>query len=216
MKASRFVQGCVAVVVMMLAVSAADAYIIIRWNSGPQPFIEFGTTATASEYLADPSMGVDSGSLVQLIWSSDDSYADMPLIGDADPSFNDYVIDAHVVSAAQGLYEGYIEDRGGVEYDYTSVPGLTDDGTFEAGYVYARVFDAETPTVGAHYWQSPHLGGLQTDPNRDQPNSWDRLVWPTDGSNPTPLDMTIVPEPGTLALFGLGLATIAMRRRLRK
>jgi hypothetical protein len=78
-------------------------------------------------------------------------------------------------------------------------------GAYAGGYVYARFFQTLTPVGGDYYNTSALSGALADYPSLNTYN----VAGIT-------MDQTIVPEPGTLALLGLGLAAVALRRRMRK
>jgi hypothetical protein len=81
------------------------------------------------------------------------------------------------------------------------------DTLAEGNILYVVAFNQATiPTVGSTFWYSECVGGPYT--MGDQPR--ESHDFGGDGS------WVFVPEPGTLALFALGLVTVAAGRRFRK
>jgi hypothetical protein len=82
--------------------------------------------------------------------------------------------------------------------------------------VYVRVFNTATPTVTDQYallfGAGKSMGDLYHVPLLPEPISTHSF----DPGGAAQGDWQPIPEPGTLALFGLGLLTIVVRRRLRK
>jgi hypothetical protein len=202
----RKVSALVMLVAMLAAVSNSEAYIRVVWGQ-TAPTMEFGQVSYAGVN------GVNAGCLVQLIWSLDGIIDPVALNGSA--TGNDQVLATDVFVDGGPGFEGFLLGHTGDQYVYTDLVGLTGNAQFVSGRLYMRAFDQPSGSIGygTHYLQSALVGG----PLADSPtNVNDYNVVDYTGGVPVALNMTIVPEPGTLALFGIGLVTLAARRRMRK
>lgn len=92
-------------------------------------------------------------------------------------------------------------------------PGDVGGNDPNAGQLYMRIFDSAAPAIGSRYFQSNPIAtsGLPvyvpsdpgTQPNLDL------------NPNASQVNGTVIPEPATVALWGLGLVTILVRRKIR-
>ena len=113
----------------------------------------------------------------------------------------------------------------------TTLGGWSDPGYFVTTYtstggvsVFTRVYNSPNfvndanPGTATEYVNlsfSPYTtADVQTVP--DITDGGDTWSYNTGGSNPTGGDWLPVPEPGTLALMGVGFMAVAVRRRLKK
>lgn len=199
---------CAAAVLSMVA-QVSSAYIVVNW--------------TASRLIDQEDVRLDN-TLIQLIWSSDGVMDPLGLaIGPtADPVGNDYLLDWNWTGSghldAEGSPEPKSIGRAGLfnaEYDYTDLSGNSDGSLvtlnqFLQGSLYVRVFGAYDPGPEDWYYQGALTAGPHIN-NPSDPSQYTTLTY-----NDAQLDMQLVPEPTTITLFGIGLATLAVRRRKRR
>jgi len=123
------------------------------------------------------------------------------------PTYGDYV-----------LWSGTTPDAGG--WNSPAATGVLTDAAINnsaaisSGYVYVYVYQDSAPAVGDSYVRSSIYGPPWGNPpptGTDSPNVID--LAPDDVSAPILGTYHVVPEPGTMALFGLGMLTLAARRR---
>lgn len=193
----------------------AQANVYVAWQAGAGFY-----------YASDPGVGIlGSGTgnscLYQLIWSSDAA---------ADPA--DYSTTHYVTGNDVWLNDFTVTEDGidndGTEFDsyawfLASEAGTYDDGGVNSngGYIYARVFQDTTVDPNDWYYVGAVEAADNLDPNAAQPPSPQTYDINRDLLNGDPIDDAIygaqvVPEPGTMALFALGLLTLAGRRLRRK
>ena len=199
MEKTGIVKGVlVAVVICCLLTPTANAFIVINWQT-LGPWLQYGTTWTG-----DYNDIVPVGSLIQLIWSADD-IMDTPIGPTAAPSDDDVLLGTHSYQGSP-TYDGGLNGQ-----QYNSGDYGMNDTTFHAGRVFVRGFDAN-PSAGDHYLEGGWVETLTANPG--DPSGYDdaQLI---PGGSPIPVNMTIVPEPCAIALFGLGMLTLAVRRKLR-
>jgi hypothetical protein len=208
-------------------VGAANAFIVVNFNS-VGGYVGFGQDALVANLI--------NGGLTQVIWSGDD-VIDPLNMGTATPTGDDVVLmsednagDPLTSSFYLGAF-GQISAADGAGIRFSENNNPMDQATFLAGNIYLRVFDVANPTLNDHYVSGSQLGvsqiwgGLTGDtggvvaPGDEEQIDISRSPDAVDGefgAKYVALDMTIVPEPTTFALFGLGLATLAARRKFRK
>ncbi len=173
---------------------------------------------------ATPSVGIlgsgtGNSTLAQLIWSSDN------VAGSANAGTTHYVTGNDVWLADLLITEDGINNDGTTFDSYAWFPSeaTTDSGVNpSSGYVYARIF--QDNSVDGNDWY--YTGNVIAASNLDSSNP---LVTPQPyqlnrgGINGDAIDdatfgaqVVPVPEPGTMAMFALGIATLAASRRRRK
>ena len=180
-------------VVGSMAVSAS-ATITISWQSS------FGVNDPT---IAGDTFDLASGSLVQLIWSSDNIINALNDASPTTPTGNDQLLDQQFTTFAGAFSFNN-------SYPESSL-SLT-EGVFLAGYVYVRVFNAAAPTVGDWYGSAGLVGGPLTDQDPTPGLADFADVAPSELFT---LNQTIVPEPSVLAFLGIGAALVAVRRMRR-
>ena len=182
--------------------------------------------STAGTWLA-------AGAYVQLIWSADAVYSGFggggsgidqtsasASSGTYLSQYGDYVLWAGVTPDLGGWYTAITDLDGNNQYANSDVGGAN----INSGYVFAYVYIDGTPAQGEIFARSTMIGdgtpsGL-SDISVLPPDELDvapsaTLVLDTGPSGGFTVQPDI-PEPGTLALFGLGLLTLAVRRKRRK
>ena len=160
-------------------------------------------------YLPGGSTLVPAGSLVQLIWSADAAYHPATA-GQLDAA-------GYLTSGDYILFQGYTTINGGWTGDLDGstnyVSSDVGGNPLPSGYVYGRVFNtsSSSPTAGTWFVQSTLVQVLneQTNIPPDSPDVVDMAP-----SSPAVMDQQVaIPEPGSLALLGVGAVALILRRR---
>ncbi len=173
----------------------------------------FAFIDTYGVYLSDGTTPVPAGSLVQLIWTSDNAYH--PAVeGQLDAA-------GYLTSGDYIFYQGSCPANGGWlgDLDGTAIYDETDTGGtyIPSGYVYARVFNTLTtsPTAGTWFVQSSLVPVVNEQTNTPA-DPLDRVdIAPTAGSGTMNQQVSAVPEPASVAMFGLGAVAVLFWRRRR-
>jgi len=193
------------------------ADLLISWASSGG-FFQIENVATMDPFIADTST---SSYTLQLIWSSDMTY---------DMAYDDGV--DFLTGSDDVLLTTYNYTENGIADDFDAffvASPSSYQAPFTGGYVYGRLFENATPTVGTRYFD----GNMMLLQNVDVsvpgpiPQSYElsrgEYIHPV--YDPVVMDafggtfggtVQPVPEPGTMALFALGVATLAASRRRRK
>lgn len=200
----------IAVICLALFVSVAGsrADISINWDTVNGVLIT--TASTPSSYTT-----FTGNVLIQLIWSANNVYssASTAQAGGVDVGYT--VLFSQIFSVNNGFF--------GADAD-----GATNyvGNSFNTGYVYGRVFNTAAPTNGSFYAVSGFVGpslAQATNFPPPLPDDLDMGLGPNnitlsggdfDGAFGNPLSIEVVPEPATLAFFGLGGLLVALRRRM--
>jgi hypothetical protein len=154
-------------------------------------------------YLSDENQTLDPGDMHSLlIWSA------------SSPTDT-----ANLYSMSYGLLSGeYLlsgpEDSQYGHFTSSVVSEFSDSDVggsdINSGYIFSRVFNPE----GTYYWQSAVLG--PTHPEYKDMDTGTIIEAGLLTGNTDYTDIQAAPEPGTMALFGLGLATLAFKSRKRR
>jgi len=161
------------------------------------------------------------GSIVQLLYSTDDQIDGICNVNPFGNYGNDTVVESSTIGTSPGGQAGtfYWQEPGPL--DQYNLP----DDSYTAGWCYMRVFQATTTMVIAgqtiyYAWgptASPTIGTGHPNQPPDTPTPVDALGQAEGIYYAMDLSVTVVPEPSTLALFGVGILTVAARlRRNRK
>jgi len=155
-----------------------------------------------------------AGAYYQVWWSSDQAYL-------AEPSVNESVATLSTGQNTSGDYvlaSGSTPNLGGWGSPQ-SLGQLTDanvgGSTISDGYIYMFVYQDGTPQAGDSYVRTSIYGNAWGDPTAPQPPPPDSIPASSTTEDGVFGTYFVVPEPGTLALFGIGMLTIAARRRKR-
>ncbi len=194
----------ISVVAFLVAVCVASATVQVTWS--------WDENAQNYVYQDDGSTLLPAGSIVQLIYvpfgGVNTGYDPVdPLT----PNAGNILLDTMSTSG-----DGYW-NFGTLQYP---VPGVV--GQYVGGYVFQRVFDTpfgNDPADGSYYADGPFslvLGDADAIP---APAPTVSFLWTSPGAWPSPGGFTlteqlsVVPEPTTWALIGIGALAIMIRRR---
>mgnify|MGYP003574387720 CR=1 FL=1 len=173
-----------------LSCTAAMAAVQITWQSTAQEiFMADGTTFAPTSYLAHQ------------IWSPDPVASAIDAANPLVPTGGEILLQTQNPLAAPG-----------------AVIGATFNGadSLAGGFVYTRVFDSATPVAGVNYYGDGVPTGNDWENNPDAPGLAIATGAPQAVNSHDPGTIvvgTLIPEPGTLALLGLGALTALWRRR---
>jgi hypothetical protein len=232
----RITRDVIIVSVVCLSLKETDAMQVKRSIVAVAIFLSacFVSNATLNAYITatDGVVGTDgatglAGGLVYLVWSLDQTY-ETPVAGSI-PSApgtpgltstawgNDYILSGWNTPNPNEL--GSLPDDGGANYG----DGLVTGGTIESGYIYVIIFQDGTPSVNDYYGRSSFVAVGDTVPPNPSPLT---TVDVTAGLGGNPFvvgsvgvggqGLQVVPEPSSIALLGLGLGLVALRRKMRK
>jgi hypothetical protein len=198
----------IAIIWGCVAATITQANLLIAWQ------------ATSGFYFpGTPDTGIlnmGESTIAQLIFSADAA------AGRADPgnvvgqyvSGNDSVLQQITVSNTGGLYE-----------DYAYFGSQNYDGVFQSGYVFCRVFEDNTPLVGEWVFDSvpvetQDLAAPQP-PQTIEMNadliSGDPMTYGPAETVAMGYKMgSVIPEPTSLALCGIGVLTLVVRKLRRR
>jgi hypothetical protein len=153
---------------------------------------------------------INSGTLIQLVWSPDNAISPLAVM-------NPNMLDA----SEKLMFTTNGPDSGGWGLSVFDLDGsrIYTDASFgvglAGGFVYCRIFDQASPAPGGHYFDSglydakewtnvpPEVTSVDVAPGQEDPGFAVNQTIP-------------VPEPLSLALFGVGLVSLAIRRLRRK
>lgn len=182
--------------------------------------INLDITATWGLYnnTEDFSDLLPAGYSYQIWWSADAAYGNGGVIDESTAGLTtggqangDYV-----------LWHGDTDTDGGWFIQADNTGNRTDanvgNNVISDGYVYGYLYDSAAPVGGTPFMMTqiygPTTTGAWGNPLAAQPPPPDVIDFaPQQGSIMGDSVNFVVPEPGTMALFGLGMLTIAARRR---
>ena len=205
---------------VMLNLSASAA-LQVDWHAGG------GFTLGGGALLGPVSGSLPQSAMAQLIWSPDALQSDATFGNTDYLSGGETLLDSLTVTyddRASGEYAWwptaisvYESDAGGA---------LAPPASYETGYIYARIFVDTNPQVNDYYYASNpvavaptyHWDGTGTRPLTAAMNM--NVGTGTYGDDPidsgaNSFTVQAVPEPGTMALFALGLMSLGISRRRR-
>jgi hypothetical protein len=201
----------VAAALLFVAVAAqADITLALNINGA---FLNHGGTAYPGDLWA-------GGGLMQLIWSTVNNYSPSQISNPAGEEPHGLSGWYYVLwSGTLGDISGWSADHDGGNRYYDSDVGSQN---IMAGYIYARVFDIAVPTQNTWYASSLIIAASSVNTNMANPDTALDMNEGTDSwydgdlnARLQPLDhgqVTLVPEPSTLALALAGISLLVYRR----
>lgn len=196
-----------AVAALGMAALTSQAGVNVNWYVAygiyPQGAADTTTSTPGTGLLANNGSGQ---TILQLIWCGADNAIDILDPNQVGGLNGDYVSDDDVVWSTIPVTSG----AGGYdEWVYNSVYPVYVNGTFTAGFVYARVFQDATPAAGEYYTDTSTLALQNVGGDITQSQL---LPIGTDSAGVS-TETLIVPEPSAVMLAGLGALVLAIRRR---
>lgn len=197
-----------AVAAFGMASAVAQAGVNVQWYVAygvyPQGAADVTSVTAGTGLLANNGSG---STILQLIWAGADNAIDIADPNQTGGGNGDYVSDDDVVWATITAVDGA---AGYDEWVFNSVTPVYVNATFTAGFVYARVFQDETPAGGEYYHDTSLLALSNVGGDITQAQL---LPIGSDSAGVSTENQMIVPEPSAVMLAGLGALVLAVRRR---
>ena len=195
-------KGCILLAVVMLVgmlmATQASATIAVSWGSDGTTYTEDG-----------PYNYILGAYTVQLLWSETDPTGNQAVDVSIDP--NGLALGEFLLRQETEVDSYSIFSYGTELYDSTDVDGAD----INNGYVYSRIFTDTAMSAGSTtYYQSAAIGNSLPDGSIEPlpPDNVISLIV-VQGGGEVNASAQVVPEPATLALFGLGALVVGLRRR---
>ena len=199
-KFAKWLAG-VCVVAAMVAPMSASAVTYIAWEA---------TYGMSAAFL---SAGGQQTALIQLIWTGLDNEADAASDTGTYVSDDDVVLDSFVITYNDWTYADY----GYFTTAYPEPDAIYGPTADLGGYVYGRIFEDDTPDAGDDVFTA-ELNAVSVVPGPPDPLGTPQAYDLNGGAFASggTFNGTVVPEPGTWALFALGAVVVGLHRRRRK
>ena len=189
------------IMVVLLTAGMASANVYVGWN------------AVGGFFWSNPVTGILAGggsTIAQLIWSPDAA------VSDANANTADYLTGGETL-----LNEWTLTEAGESEWAFWTTDIVVDDGGANpaGGYVYARIFQDSVVETDDYYYAGPVIAAQNLDPNGEPKPQAQDYAMNIGGVSGDEIDgqysAQVVPEPATLALFGIGALIVGLRRKSR-
>ncbi len=169
-------------------------------------------TANGVDDPSIPGTAVDlaAGSFCQLIWTPTAVIDPINTSDPTTPQGDDILLSVFSIVSPPG---GYIT-AGATTVQNEDAPWNGVDDGFVGGFAYTRVFNTAAPGAGTWYGEGGMSAALNDQDPVSTPNTSD--ISSTGLYTLTSQIPGVIPEPTTWAFMGIGLLTIAIRRKMRK